>query len=506
MKKVFKFLFSRMTITATIIILQVLLIIYGLLYLDSLFIWMPIITKTIEIALIIDLVNRDMPADLKMPWLAVIMLVPIAGIIIYLLFSRNVVRKKFIKFYEKLFIDLQSSIENYEVEDSKLGDYQGQSRYIYNTCNSGLFQNTTTKYFNCGEKFFPRYIEDLKKAEHFIFLEYFIIEKGLMLDTILEILKEKVKNGVEVRLMYDDIGTISKVHTHFYKEIRAMGINCVKFGPFLPFVTAVHNNRDHRKITIIDGKIGYVGGINFADEYINIVEKYGYWKDSTIRLEGDAVRQLTVFFLQLFDLQIRKEEDYGKYTNIEINNYQSSGYVQPYCDGPNPIFPDLIGENVYLNMINKAKKSIYIATPYLIIDSLTKNALIMAAKRGVDVKIFTPHIPDKKINFILTRSNYKDLLKQGVKIYEYKLGFLHTKNFLVDDEIAVVGTINLDYRSLVHHYECGIWMYHTESIAEIKEDFEEILKESININPKEFKLKWYEIIISRIISIFSPLM
>ena len=201
MKKVFKFLFSRMTITATIIILQVLLIIYGLLYLDSLFIWMPIITKTIEIALIIDLVNRDMPADLKMPWLAVIMLVPIAGIIIYLLFSRNVVRKKFIKFYEKLFIDLQSSIENYEVEDSKLGDYQGQSRYIYNTCNSGLFQNTTTKYFNCGEKFFPRYIEDLKKAEHFIFLEYFIIEKGLMLDTILEILKEKVKNVVEVRLM-----------------------------------------------------------------------------------------------------------------------------------------------------------------------------------------------------------------------------------------------------------------------------------------------------------------
>ena len=212
-----------------------------------------------------------------------------------------------------------------------MGDYQGQSRYIYNTCNSGLFQNTTTKYFNCGEKFFPRYIEDLKKAEHFIFLEYFIIEKGLMLDTILEILKEKVKNGVEVRLMYDDIGTISKVHTHFYKEIRAMGINCVKFGPFLPFVTAVHNNRDHRKITIIDGKIGYVGGINFADEYINIVEKYGYWKDSTIRLEGDAVRQLTVFFLQLFDLQIRKEEDYGKYTNIEISNYQSSVYVQPYC-------------------------------------------------------------------------------------------------------------------------------------------------------------------------------
>lgn len=205
-------------------------------------------------------------------------------------------------------------------------------------------------------------------------------------------------------------------------------------------------------------------------------------------------------------MQIRKEEDYGKYTNIEISNYQSSGYVQPYCDGPNPIFPDLIGENVYLNMINQAKKSIYIATPYLIIDSLTKNALIIAAKRGVDVKIFTPHIPDKKIIFILTRSNYKDLLKQGVKIYEYKLGFLHTKNFLVDDEIAVVGTINLDYRSLVHHYECGIWMYHTESIAEIKEDFEEILKESININPKEFKLKWYEIIISRIISIFSPLM
>ncbi len=506
MKKIFKFLFSRMTITAAIIILQVLLIIYGFLYLDSIFIWMPILTKTIEVALIVDLVNRDMPADLKMPWLAVIMLVPIAGIIIYLLFSRNVVRKKFTNFFEKLFDDLQNSIKKYQVDATRLNHYEGQSNYIANTCKSGLFQNTKTKYFNSGETFLPSLLEDLKQAKHFIFIEYFIIEQGKMLDAILDILKEKVTEGIEVRLIYDDIGAISKVPINFYKKIRAIGINCVKFGPFLPFVSAVHNNRDHRKIIVIDGKIGYVGGINCADEYINLVEKYGYWKDCALRIEGDAVRQLTVFFLQIFDLQIRKEEEYGKYTDVQMDNYQSDGFMQPYCDGPNPIFPDLIGENVYLNMINQAKKTIRIATPYLIIDSLVKNALIMAVKRGVDVKIFTPHIPDKKIIFILTRSNYRDLLKNGIKIYEYEKGFLHTKNFLVDDELAIVGTINLDYRSLVHHYECGIWMYNTESIKDIKQDFEVILNDSIYINPLTFKLKWHENVISRLITIFSPLM
>ncbi len=505
MRKILKSIFSRLLITALLIIVQVLMVIYFILYLDESITWMPIVLTIVEVILILDLVNRDMPADLKIPWLAVVMLVPIAGIIIYLLFSRNLARKKHIKYYQKLFSDLQETIKVDEVGAEKLDKYAGQSIYIKNTCNSGLFQNTLTKYFDCGEKFFEAYLEDIKQAKSFIFLEYFIIEKGFMLDSVLAILETKVKQGIEVRMMYDDIGTIGKVKANFYKKLKAIGINCIKFGPFLPFVTAVHNNRDHRKITVIDGKVGYIGGINFADEYINKINKFGYWKDSGVRLEGDAVKQLTVFFLQMFNLQIRKEEEYAKYTNIEQATYDTYGFVQPYCDGPNPIYPDLIGENVYLNMINQAKKSICIASPYLIIDTNTRNALILAVKRGVDVKIFTPHKPDKKIIFILTRYNYRDLIKQGVKIYEYEPGFLHTKNFLVDDEVALVGTINLDYRSLIHNYECGIWMYNTESVASIKDDFAKILSDSITID-KHFKLKWYEIIIAKIINIFSPLM
>lgn len=506
MKKVVKFLFSRLTLTTVFILFQVFLMIVGTMYFSSSYKWVPFLMTVIEMILIIDVVNRDMPADLKIPWLAVIMLVPVAGIVIYLLFSRNRASKKESILSKNIFINSQKTIEKYEISSECLSEYQGQSNYIKNTCDCGLFENTNTKYFDCGETFFQEYLEDLQKAKHFIFLEYFIIERGLMFDSILEILKQKVQEGVEVRLMYDDIGTIGKVPSNYNLQLKKLGINCVKFRPFLPFVSAVHNNRNHRKITVIDGVIGYVGGINLADEYINVIEKYGYWKDSTIKIEGDATRQLTVMFLQNFGLQTRKVEEYEKYTQISINMDKTEGYVQPLCDGPNPLYPELICENVYLNMINQAKKSICIATPYLIIDSLIKNALISAVKRGVDVKIFTPNIPDKKLIFIITRSNYRDLIKHGVEIYEYQPGFLHTKDCLIDDELALVGTINLDYRSLVHHYECGILMYKTTAVGQIIDDFNSIYNNSIYIDPKKFKLKWYEIIIAKIIGIFSPLM
>ncbi len=507
MKKIIRFLFSRFTIGAVIIILQVLAIIYFLNYAYRVYNWVQFVVIFLEVLFVIDLSNRDMPADLKLPWIVVVTLVPIAGIIIYSLFSRNLARKRDRKFYKDVFDTSQNSICQYEQKSDIVGEkYQGQSNYIKNTCNCGLFINTTTKYFDCGEAFFTEYVADLKGAEKFIFMEYYIIAHGIMFDTVLEILKEKVKNGVEVRLIYDDIGTIGNLPSNFDKQLKKEGINCIKFHPFLPIVSAVHNNRDHRKITIIDGKIGYVGGINFADEYINAIERFGYWKDSTIRLEGEATRQLTVMFLQTFDVQRRQKEYYQKYTQVEFEKVESQGFVQPLCDGPSPIYNELICENAYLNMINQAQKSVCIATPYLIIDTQTKNALISAAKRGVRIKIFTPHIPDKKVVFILTRSNYIDLLKHGIEIYEYQPGFIHTKNFLVDDEIAIVGTINLDYRSLVHHYECGVWMYKTESIRGIQDDFENILKNSIYIDPKTFKLKFGERIFAALLKIFSPLM
>ncbi len=507
MKKLFRFLFSRFTIGAVLIILQVLWIILWLNVAYQVYSWMQFVIIFLELLLIIDLSNRDMSADLKIPWLAVVMLVPVAGIIIYLLFSRNMARKKDRRFSKELFVKTQETISDFEQDSKMLGEkYEGQSNYIKHTCNCGLFVNTKTKYFDCGETFFKDYVEDLKKAEKFIFMEYYILSYGVMLNTILDILKEKAKNGVEVRLMYDDIGSISYLPFNFARSLRKEGINCIKFHPFLPFVTALHNNRDHRKITVIDGKIGYVGGINIADEYINEIKRFGYWKDSTIRLEGDATRQLTVMFLQTFNLQRRQKEDYQQYTQIDFEPVEGTGFVQPLCDGPSPIYRELICENAYLNMINQAKKSVWITTPYLIIDTQTKTSLINAAKRGVRVKIFTPHIPDKKIIFALTRSNYRELINNGVEIYEYRPGFIHTKNFLVDDEIAIVGTINLDYRSLVHHYECGVWMYQTESIKELQNDFENILNDSIYIDPKTFKLKFSEKIVAAVLKIFSPIL
>ncbi|MCM1514356.1 MAG: cardiolipin synthase [Anaeroplasma bactoclasticum] len=506
MKKLLKIIFGRLTIVTILILSQVCLLIWGVFIAYRGYRFMPIITTIINIFLLIDLINRDMIADLKIPWIAIITIVPIAGPIIYMLFSRNLARKSSIRFYDSVLLETQQTISDLEVESTQLGDVAGQSNYIKNTSGCGLFQNTKTIYFDSGEHFFKEYVEDIKTAKSFIFMEYFILQRGIMLDTVLEILESKVKEGVEIRIIYDDIGTIGKLPSNFDKLLKKKGINCIKFNRFLPFVTAIHNNRDHRKITIIDGKIGYVGGINFADEYINAIERFGYWKDASVKLVGDATRQLTVMFLQNFDLQAKLKEPYQKYTQIDIEPVVAKGFVQPFCDGPSPVYPDLIGENVYLNLINQAKKTIMVSTPYLIVDSQMKNAMISAAKRNVRILIFTPHIPDKKSVFVLTRSNYVDLIKHGVEIYEYEPGFIHTKNILVDDELAVVGTINLDYRSLVHHYECGIWMYQTECIKDIKDDFDNILKHSIYIDPKHFKLNRREKILSMILKIFSPMM
>ena len=508
MRKVLRFLINRLTIISIFVLSQVFLMIYLLFAFNESYSFVAFTTVFFEFAIIIDLVNRDMLADLKLPWLAVVMLVPIAGVIIYLLFSKNNARRKDVKKYNNIFEKIQSNTNELFVNSEVLHEYKGQSNYIKNTCNSGLYKNSEVKYFKCGEQFFESYLNDLKNAKKYIFIEYFIFDKGIMLDKIVDILKNKVKENVEVRIMYDDLGCINKIIPSYFKKLNSYGIKCIRFNPFIPVISSIHNNRDHRKITIIDGIISYTGGINIADEYINVKNKFGYWKDSAVRIQGDASLQFVVYFLQLYSLQTNTYEDYSKYLNIieKQKNNEINGYVQPFCDGPNPIYSNLISENIILNMINQAKKTINITTPYLIIDSVIKNALTSAVKRGVEINIYLPHVPDKKIIFLLSKCNYLELLKNGVNIYEYKLGFLHAKNYLVDDLIAVVGTINLDYRSLIHNYECGLWMYNTSSIEEIKEDFKEINKDSIKINKNNLKIKWYEKLIYELISIFSPLL
>ena len=317
---------------------------------------------------------------------------------------------------------------------------------------------------------FPAMLEALRSAEHFIFMEYFIINQGYMFQTIVDILEEKAKQGVEVRLIYDDMGCIGTLPPHYYKILQKKGIKCAAFNPFRPVMSVIMNNRDHRKILVVDGTVGFTGGINLADEYINKIERFGYWKDTGVRIEGEGVWSLTNMFLGMWNSIVRSSEDYKKYLPPvhQTWNLDEDGFVQPY--GDSPLDHENVGENIYLNIISRAKKYVYIFTPYLIIDHETLVALRNAAKSGVDVRIVTPGIPDKKMVYLLTQSYYTPLLEAGVKIYQYTPGFLHAKSFVCDDEIATVGSVNLDFRSLYLHFECGVFMYRSKAVMQVKQD------------------------------------
>ena len=340
-------------------------------------------------------------------------------------------------------------------------------------------------------------------------MEYFIISEGFFLDSVLNILKQKVRNGVDVKIIIDDIGSILTLSNKKLEEIRNLGIKVVEFNQVKGIVLPKHNNRTHRKMTIIDGKIAYTGGINIADEYINLYEKYGYWKDSVLKLEGHAVASFINMFISLWDystgentdiLSLYDKSDLEKKSNIR----DDLGVVIPFSETP---VMESTSENMYLNMIRRANRYIYITTPYLIITWEMEKALISAAKTGVDVRIITPHIPDKKYVHLLTRSFYKNLVENGVKIYEFKKGFIHAKNFLCDDGFVVIGSINLDYRSLYLHFECAVWTFGTPIVSDVKKDFENTLKDSMEITPEWIKSrKLITRILQSLLKLFAPLM
>ena len=384
---------------------------------------------------------------------------------------------------------------------------KNQALYMINYSNCPIYENTYNEYLTPGEVKFEKLVEELKKAKHFIFLEYFIIEEGIMWNTILEILKEKAKEGVDVRVIYDDVGCVMKLPYKYGDKLEKYGIKCRVFNPFIPIFTNRLNNRDHRKIAVIDGYVGFMGGINLADEYINSFDKYGHWKDAAILLKGEAVFNLTVMFLTMWDFINNSDDDYLKYRpeNFTNERYLSKGYVQPFDDSP--LVNEPIGETVYLNLINKAKKYIYINTPYLIIDNEMATALKIAAKSGIDVRIVTPHIPDKWFVHAVTRSYYHSFIKDNIKIYEYTPGFMHSKTFVVDDEYAVVGSINLDFRSLYLHFECGAWLYKTDSVLKLKEDFLDTLELCQQISLQDCEnVKWPVKFGRLILRMFSPLL
>lgn len=515
MRKFFKIIFGRMTLVALAIIVQLLLSV-GLPYIlnyfypeifGKLYIQIDMIINIVAFVMLLMVINSKMIVEGKLVWVILFLIFPLFGIVVYRLFVWHKAPKRHRKYYvyvKKKVRDInkKDAVENGELKE-KLGKYYGQFEYVYRTSNLKTYENSQVKYLKVGEEFYEEFLKELETAKKYIFMEYFIIERGQMWDKILEILKEKVKQGVEVRIMYDDLGTVYKLPNNYPKRLKKFGIKCVKFNSFVPIMSALHNNRDHRKITVIDGRVGFVSGLNIADEYINVVQKYGYWKDTGVKITGEAVKSLLMMFLQLYNVQTQKIEDYKSYLS-DIKPVKAKGMVCPFGDGPKYFYEDYIAENVYLNMINQAEDYIWITTPYLIIDSKLTNALKAAAKRGVDVRIITPHVPDKKAIFLITRSSYKQLQESGVKIYEYEKGFIHAKQFLCDDKLAIVGTINLDYRSLLHHYECGVLMYKTDCLKDIKRDFDYLF--NVSKNMKDYKQKAIVRLYCAIIKVFTPML
>lgn len=474
MKKIAHLIFGRAFMIGVSILLQVIWLFIMLWKFSYQVTYANLFIRAVAIVLVLVIINKWMNPASKLSWTFLILLSPIVGTLIYFLFGRSDLtrwaRVRLDAVNQEASAVLTRDEEAEEaLKQTDISVYQ-QSKYIDDWGHFPLYRNTATKYYKSGEEMFPDMLEALRGAEHFIFLEYFIIEEGYMFRTIIDILEEKVHQGVEVRLIYDDVGCLSTLPPKYYKILQKKGIKCAAFNPFRPIISVVMNNRDHRKIFVVDGTVGFTGGINLADEYINKVERFGYWKDTGIRIEGEGVWSLTNMFLSMWNYILHSTEDYKAFmpSVYQKQPFVDDGFVQPY--GDSPLDHENVGENIYLNIINKAKEYVYIFTPYLIIDHEMTLSLCNAAKNGVDVRIVTPGIPDKKMVYLLTQSYYEPLIRSGVKIYQYTPGFIHAKCFVCDDEIATVGSVNLDFRSLYLHFECGVWMYRSGAVMQVKED------------------------------------
>ena len=557
-----KVIFSRSFMTALLIILQ--LGFYALI--GSVLIEYSTIIQVIAYVLsvllaiyILSLKNGSI--DVKLPWVIIIILFPVFGSIFYFFFRNQRVRKKVRKNLEAQAYATKKISHSPEViyEELKIKnkDVHNQSYYIYKNTNMPIYKNTVSTYFESGEKYFDALVEELNKAQKFIFMEYFIIKQGKMWSTVFNIFKEKAKEGVEVRLLYDDFGCINDLPQSYKKHVEKYGIKCEVFNPIYPITTLAHNNRDHRKIVVIDGIVGFTGGINLADEYINVINRFGHWKDTGIMIKGDAVKSFSLMFLESWHIYRDEGEDYSPYLpeleiieqtapqkkkrfkrknkkqrekklkgkksfseTIDIANIpkatskfiykndwaNSEEFIQPYMTTPMEV-DEIVGRNVYVNILNSAKDYVYITTPYLILDPELEEAIINAAKRSVDVRIITPGIPDKKIVFAVTRSEYTNLLKHGVRIFEYTPGFIHAKNVVSDDTVATIGSINFDNRSFYHSYECGIFLYNSDNVEIIRKDFikcenlsQEITLKNANKIPLSTRIK------TSLFRLFIPLM
>ncbi|MCH5274172.1 MAG: cardiolipin synthase [Lachnospiraceae bacterium] len=510
LKKILKKALHRVVIVGLLLLLQIACMVVYLTELADYSLVIQTSLNVLSLLAVLAIVNaRDNPSY-KLAWVISILAFPLLGGTMYLLFSgwlpSKALRKKLSSTEGQLRPFLKQNAVVMESLERLDMTAAGQARYIRDYAMFPVWNDSTATYFRSGEENFPVLLDELKKAEHFIFLEYFIVEEGEMWDSILEILKDKAASGVDVRMIYDDLGSSFVLPYKYYRMLEQQGIKCEAFNKFIPVFSLLMNNRDHRKILVVDGHTAFTGGINLADEYINKKNKFGYWKDTGIMVRGEAAVNLTAMFLTLWNTIRPTDTDYSKLLPHAYHSgiFRGDGYIQPY--GDSPLDNETVGENVYLNMISSAKKYLYIFTPYLIIDNEMMTALCLAAKRGVDIRIVTPEKPDKKMVFWLTQSYYAQLIDCGVKVYQYLPGFIHAKVFVCDDIYATVGTINLDYRSLYLHFECGVFLCYCSEIERIKEDAIETMEQSKLITREMARRKLPIRLAQVVLRVFAPLL
>lgn len=498
----------RYFFTSIVTVLEGLLALFLMGYLCYKIPYVLILIFGLHVGCVIKLISSDDNPDYKLPWLFFVLILPVVGAFLYIILYSRHLKKKFIRkleyFHNNSFdFDDEKIIKKLEEENPIAAS---QAKLLCNTAVTHLYNNTKQTYFDSGEEVFKSMAKDLKDAKDFIYVEYFIIKCGVFWGTILEILREKVAQGLDVKVIYDDIGCMKTLPGDYYKILNKMGIDATTFSRLHGHVDNEVNNRNHRKIMIIDGKIAYTGGLNIADEYINKKQRFGHWKDNGIRLEGQAVWEFTKLFWTDFGINVKTVLPIPKNLYPKSEEYENQGYIVPFGDGPAPIYQRGVSKALIQSMLANATKYAYITTPYLIIDNDTCQSIEDAALRGVDIKIIVPHIPDKKVIFQMSRSYYYRLMKAGVKICEYEIGFVHAKTYLVDDKIAMLGTVNLDYRSLVHHFENAVWLYDSPCILDIKKDVEKTLEKCIYVEKSSIKLSPIKRLIRAILRLFAPLM
>lgn len=508
--KWFRKLFRRRMLIALLIVVQAAFFVYLVASTSVLSQRLSRGLTIVSVLAVLHIVSKRDKGAYKTLWVFLILCFPILGGLLYLLVTYQTTTRLMRRNIEKSLESTKNLYtlpgDGYHEAEAVTGSHFPQVRYLQDYVGYPVYSNTRTTYLCPGERFHEELLTQLEKAEHYIFLEFFIVQDGIFWNSVYEILKRKASEGVIVRMIYDDLGCFFMVPTDFAKQLQQVGIECAIFNPFRPFLTVKQNNRDHRKIVVVDGKIAFTGGINLADEYINAYEKHGHWKDSAILVEGKAAWSFTLMFLEMWQVCRNVQEDIASYYPWQITPcaVEPDGLVQPYADSP--MDTENVGEHVYLQILNEAKDYVYINTPYLIVDDSMVSALCLAAKRGVDVRIVTPHRWDKWLVHMTTRSYYRELIRAGVTIYEYSSGFIHAKSFVSDDVIATVGTTNLDFRSLYLHFECGTWMYGSSAVMQVKRDFVNTLPVCQKIEETDCARNLITKLFQEALRLFAPLM